>query len=226
LVRIDEGTWIDYDVRMLKELEYEVKKMVVEVIGQDQKSAEKLIYAGCWKHMADNNISNGITSFYESLTTEKENFALPLKELLQSKLLVLEREKNGKIIGIAGVSKGNLFFIVVKSEYQNRKIGQKLTRGLINLARAKNYHHIALNVFASNIKAIRIYKKFGFKIIFTNFISSRKNYFMILPLDFRGLLYKSLISIFYKWRLHLIIVRLQRIKKRFLYILRKQYSRS
>jgi len=165
--------------------------------------------------MFNEDVSNEIASFYNSLTIEKEDFALPLTELLQSRLVVTERKRNGEIVGVAGISRGNSFFIVVRRECQNQKIGQKLTKKVIDLARGKNYHYLALNVFQSNSKAIHIYRKFGFKIIFTNLISSRKNCFMILPLDFQGALYKNLISIIYKWHLHSIVRSLQKLIKRF-----------
>jgi len=166
-------------------------------------------------HIFNEDLNNEIASFYDSLTIEKENFTLPLTELLQSRLVVTERKRNGEIIGVGGISRSNSFFIVVRRKYQNRKIGQKLTMKTIDLARKKNYHYLTLNVFQSNSKAIHIYKKFGFKILFTNLMGSRKNCFMILPLDFRGLLYKTLISIIYKWHLHSIVRSLQKLRKRF-----------
>lgn len=156
-----------------------------------------------------------IASFYDSLRIEKENFALTLPVLLQSRLLITERGKNGEIVGVAGISKGHSFFLVVKSKYQNQKIGQKLTEKVIDLARRKNHHYLTLNVFQSNFKAFHIYRKFGFKTIFTSLMDSRKTVFMILPLDFQGSLYKNLISIIYKWHLHSIFGSLQKLRKRF-----------
>jgi len=134
-------------------------------------------------------LSNEIAYFYRSLTVEKKDFNLPLREILQSKLLVMERS-NATIIGIAGMSRKNSLFVVVKSEYQNQKIGQKLTREVIDHAKKQNYHYITLNVFQSNVKAIHIYRKFGFAVLFTNLVSSRENFLMMLPLDFKGSLYK------------------------------------
>lgn len=110
------------------------------------------------------------------------------------RFLVTER-RNGKIVGIAGILRmfSKPFFIVVKSEYQNQKIGQKLTRKVIEHARKKKYHYITLDVFQSNLRAVHIYKKLGFTVLFTNLLDSRKNYCMILPLDFKGLLHKRFI---------------------------------
>jgi ribosomal protein S18 acetylase RimI-like enzyme len=156
-------------------------------------------------------INDEIISFYESLIEEKENFGLPLKDLLQATLLITERIE-GRISGIAGISEGKSFFIVVKKEYQNQKMGQRLLTKVISLAKEKRYHYITLNVFASNSIAVHIYQKFGFSIAFTNIMDSRKNCFMILPLDGLGVTYKVLIKIIYKSSLASIIHRLLRIR--------------
>ncbi len=150
--------------------------------------------------MIGKQLSKEIAYFYKSLTVEKKDFYLPFPELLQSKLLVIER-RNGKIAGIAGISKKKSLFLVVKNEYQNQKIGQRLTRKVIDHAKKRKYHHITLNVFQYNVKAIHIYRKFGFTVLFTNLTSSRENFFMMLPLDFRGSLYKIYFLIAHRLRL-------------------------
>ena len=159
--------------------------------------------------------TQAIVSFYNSLTTERESFALPLPELLQSNLLLVERGKNGEIMGTAGISSGKSFFLVVKRNCQNHKIGQKLTQKVIDLARRRSYHYLTLNVFQSNSKAIHIYRKFGFEILFSNVVGSRKNCFMILRLDSVGTLYKDLII--NKWHLRPILCPLQKLGKRFIH---------
>ncbi len=149
--------------------------------------------------MIEKRVNREIVHFCKSLTVEKRDFHLPFPEVLQSKLLVMERI-NGKIIGIAGTSRENSLFLVVKKEHQNQKIGQKLTKKVIRYAKKKNCHYITLNVFQSNLKAIHIYRKLGFTILFTNLLSSRKNLFMILPLDFKGSFYKIYILVAHKLR--------------------------
>lgn len=145
------------------------------------------------------HLSNELAYFYKSLTVEKKNFDLPFSELQQSRLLVTER-RNGKIVGIAGISKRKSFFLVVKSEYKNQKIGQKLTKKVIEHTRKKKYHYITLNVFQSNLKAVHIYRKFGFTFLLTNIIGPRKKFFMILPLDLKGWLCKIYILMVHKLR--------------------------
>lgn len=149
--------------------------------------------------MINKHLNSEIAYFCKSLTVEKEDFSFPLPEMLQSRLLVMERI-NGKIVGIAGTSRRNSLFLVVKKEYQNQKIGHKLTRKVIENAKKKNYHYITLNVFQSNSRAIHIYRKFGFTILYTNLMGSRKNFFMIFPLDFKGSFYKIYILTAHKLR--------------------------
>lgn len=139
-----------------------------------------------------------VISFYSSLNVELNNFALPIDELLKFKLLVKEK-RDEKIVGIAGISDNNLLFIVVKNEFQNQKIGQRLMAKLIMLAKQRKCHYIALNVFASNVKAFHIYRKFGFKVITSNMLNFRKNFFMILSLDLRGRIYEVLLRVYFKF---------------------------
>lgn len=144
-----------------------------------------------------------IVAFYESLNEELENFSLPLEKLIQSKILISEK-MGGKIAGIAGLGDKNLLFLVVKKEFQNQKLGQKLLAKVITLAKHRKYHFIALNVFASNVRALHIYKKFGFKIVTSNIMNSRKNYFMVLPLDLRGCIYEALLKLYFKCELYFV----------------------
>jgi len=146
----------------------------------------------------DSRTKERINRFFNSLTTEKENFALSLSDLLQCELLITE-EKQERIIGIAGLQKKNSFFLVVKSEYQNRGIGQRLTRKVIQKAISSNYDYIALNVFQSNTKAIHVYRKLGFKTVYTSWMSGKRNLFMVLPLNRWGIVFlvtRNLKSIF------------------------------
>lgn len=149
--------------------------------------------------MTNKRLSREIAHFCKSLTVEREDFDLPFPKVLQSRVLVVERI-DGKIVGIAGTSRENSLFLVVKKKHQNQKIGQKLMKKVIEYARRKNCHYITLNVFQSNSKAIHVYRKLGFTILFTNVIGSRKNIFMIFPLDSKGSLYRIYILIAHKLR--------------------------
>ncbi len=62
--------------------------------------------------------------------------------------------------------------IVIHQDWQSLGIGREMTALLIDIARSKNYKKIWLTVEASNIRAIHIYKKHGFK--FTEALSSER----------------------------------------------------
>lgn len=52
--------------------------------------------------------------------------------------------------------------LIVKKEYRNQGIGQKLLKYMIDLCRDKGYQQITVGVDTDNENAIHIYKKFGF----------------------------------------------------------------
>jgi len=53
--------------------------------------------------------------------------------------------------------------IFVRENHQGRGVGSKLTESLIELARKENVKKIYLRVLTDNVKAIHIYKRYGFK---------------------------------------------------------------
>lgn len=53
--------------------------------------------------------------------------------------------------------------IAVKKEYQGRKLGEYLLRSLIRRCIEKNVDFLHLEVRVDNIKAIKLYKKYGFE---------------------------------------------------------------
>jgi len=140
--------------------------------------------------MKNDDMKRKLKIFFNSLTRERETFTLPLRSLLQYKLLIT-KEKEGEIIGIAGIHGGthkNMFFVVVKSEYQNKKIGQELTKEVIKQAIKRDYNYISLTVFQSNTRAVQIFQNQGFRTIYVSLMNARKIYFMILPLNRRGII--------------------------------------
>lgn len=86
-------------------------------------------------------------------------------------LPVVATNQFNEIIGFAfikverRISKG--FFgrlgAYVKDDYQGKGVGSKLMKSLINFARKENVRKIHLMTLPSNIKAIRLYEKYGFK---------------------------------------------------------------
>lgn len=144
-----------------------------------------------------------LTVFFNSLNEEKKGLS-SLTELLQYKLLVIQKQQ-GKIVGISGVKPRNdlflrvvpknLLFLVVKSGYQNRGIGQKLAKKVIQKAIRRNYSYLALSVHRSNSKAIHIYLKLCFRKVYSPFMGA--TYFMMLPLNLLGWLFFPLLYIYF-----------------------------
>lgn len=66
------------------------------------------------------------------------------------------------------LSNGNLnarLGIAVKDDYQGRGVGYKLMNELLALAKNKNVGRIYLEVLSVNAKALRLYQKYGFRIV-------------------------------------------------------------
>jgi len=56
------------------------------------------------------------------------------------------------------------FGITVRDDYQNRGLGTALTGYMVDIARAKGLKRIFLEVVADNLRAIKVYKRCGFKV--------------------------------------------------------------
>jgi ribosomal protein S18 acetylase RimI-like enzyme len=55
--------------------------------------------------------------------------------------------------------------LIVKDNYQNRGIGNFLMKYLLNMAIKEGLSEIRLTVLSVNVKALRFYEKFGFKVV-------------------------------------------------------------
>ncbi|MGD6850551.1 MAG: GNAT family N-acetyltransferase [Candidatus Bathyarchaeia archaeon] len=144
--------------------------------------------------------SANLEAFFDSLKNELDTFGGRSNSnlLLRSKILVSHAEK-GQIVGLAGVSKDNLFFLLVKSDYQNMGIGQLLIKKVILETIARRFSHITLFVCESNSKAVYIYKKFGFKPLYSYMQGQKKYLFMILPLNMKGIIFEIIYTLVQKF---------------------------
>lgn len=84
--------------------------------------------------------------------------------------------KNKKIIAYAFVNKIPLlkigyFGIEISEEFRGRSLAPKLMSYLFNISKKEGINKIILNVYGRNIKALRLYKKYGFKTLKINSIS-------------------------------------------------------
>lgn len=95
-----------------------------------------------------------------------------IKNIINNKEIIGYYDNN-KLVGILIFNKNyeiiDLLYIVVDTLYRNKKIGSILVEHLI-----KNYEYekILLEVRCDNVNAIKLYKKYNFKII-----NVRKNYY-------------------------------------------------
>ncbi|MDO4593812.1 MAG: ribosomal protein S18-alanine N-acetyltransferase [Tissierellia bacterium] len=100
-----------------------------------------------------------------------------LNELLNNKLtkhFVYEEDGEIKAFYEAGfiIDESELKTIAVDKRYQNKKIGTKLIEHYIHLCSNNKIKKIYLEVRVKNTFAIKLYEKFGFKIV-----ALRKNYY-------------------------------------------------
>lgn len=142
----------------------------------------------------DENLRRKVETFYNSLATELETFGISLAQLLQCKLLIVKEDK-GRIVGISGVLKGNYTFLVVKDEYQNRKIGTALFRQMIKWAPKSNCDFIMGHTPASYAKINHLWRKMGGRILYTSLLGGREHYLQFLSYNWRGLVWGHFLKI-------------------------------
>lgn len=82
------------------------------------------------------------------------------------KFLILEKASTGYIVGTSWLTfdgrRFHLHHIGVLPQYQGKGLGKKLTLESIKFSKAKGYQ-VKLEVHKTNINAIGLYKKLGFK---------------------------------------------------------------
>lgn len=133
--------------------------------------------------MADNFVVKKLTHEYvdDVLLIEKELLGTGSKEdiektissdVLDYYLLFLNEEVIGffEVSNVAGESE--LFDIAIKKEFQGRGYSKVLMEQLLKVCKEKNSRTIFLEVNKINLRAIKLYEKFGFKEY-----AIRKNYY-------------------------------------------------
>lgn len=98
------------------------------------------------------------------------NYSTLKSELLNPNSKYVVTKKNNKILGFAGIWKSvddvHITNIVVNKTFRNQKIGSLLLSKLIELAKLEpNISSITLEVNSNNTPAIKLYEKFGFKVV-------------------------------------------------------------
>ncbi|AGC69597.1 putative ribosomal-protein-alanine acetyltransferase RimI [Thermoclostridium stercorarium subsp. stercorarium DSM 8532] len=116
------------------------------------------------------------------LAVEKRSFTSPwsrlmfFDELENPRARYFVAEISGRIVGYTGfwiiLDEGHITNIAVDPSYRRMKIGTRLMEKIIESARSSKLRALTLEVRKSNIAAISMYKKFGFKVE-----GLRKNYY-------------------------------------------------
>ncbi|NLK67928.1 MAG: ribosomal protein S18-alanine N-acetyltransferase [Clostridiaceae bacterium] len=110
---------------------------------------------------------------FSVLEVEKRSFTIPWSEemfrieLQNPNCLYFVAEISNVIVGYVGlwiiVDEGHISSIAVDPSYRRLKIGRALMQNIFDIAQKKQLKGLTLEVRASNIGAIELYKSFGFK---------------------------------------------------------------
>ena len=111
-----------------------------------------------------------ISSILESNFDDFWNVNTLKNELLNPNSKYIVAKLDNTIVGFAGIWKSvddvHITNIVVHKTFRNQNIGTLMLSKLIELAKIEpNISSITLEVNANNIAAIKLYEKFGFKLV-------------------------------------------------------------
>ena len=116
----------------------------------------------------------GPDDIYTVIDLEYQNFDYPyppeiinfLYESYRDTFLVVEKDMNiiGFAIGIEQKKEGHILVIAIRDGFKRMGIGTFLMKKLIDVYEKKGINKLKLEVRTSNIAAISMYRKLGFKI--------------------------------------------------------------
>lgn len=105
---------------------------------------------------------------------EKDSFAIPWsraaveKELSNNLAIYAVVKENDKVVGYGGmwyvVNEGHITNIAVHKDYRRKGIGNVIVNKLIEIAEEKEMIGLTLEVRKSNLPALELYRKNGFKL--------------------------------------------------------------
>jgi ribosomal-protein-alanine N-acetyltransferase len=111
---------------------------------------------------------------YKVLNLENQNFDYPyppeiinfLYECYRDTFLVVENKEEviGFVIGITQKDEGHILVIAIRDDYKKKGIGTFLMKKLMDIYEKKGIKKLKLEVRVSNVPAISMYKRLGFKI--------------------------------------------------------------
>lgn len=116
----------------------------------------------------------GPDDIYTVIDLEYQNFDYPyppdvinfLYESYRDTFLVVEKDKDviGFAIGIIQKKEGHILVIAIRDDCKKKGIGTLLMEKLIDVYKKKGITRLKLEVRASNVAALSMYKNLGFKI--------------------------------------------------------------
>ncbi len=107
----------------------------------------------------------------EEFTRTVDEVRAQFRDADPARALWLAAEVDGRVVGGANAARGRFsknahtadFGIAILAAYRGRGIGEALLRVAIDWARAVGIRKLTLGVFATNERAIRLYRKLGFQ---------------------------------------------------------------
>ena len=111
---------------------------------------------------------DSIAPYLETDFDDFWNYNVFKSELENGNSKYLVAKISHQIIGFAGfipvLDEADISNIVVHKDFRNQKIGSLLLNALIDLACSININTLNLEVRQSNVSAIKLYEKYGFKV--------------------------------------------------------------
>ena len=111
-----------------------------------------------------------LNTMQDNLYSDFDNFwsyNILKQEIENENTTYIIAKENNQILGFAGISvcldEATIHNIVVKKTCRGRGIGGELLEALIEFCSDSNIKSLTLEVDTSNIPAIKLYEKFGFK---------------------------------------------------------------
>ena len=137
---------------------YTIHKATLKNIPEIKEVLKKT-WVATYGYLFNENIINKITSDWHSVERLSQSIKNP------ESLMLIAKNKSGKIIGLCSTSKNNRILkisrLYVLPKYQKMGIGKKLLEQ--SILHFKHIYTIALEVEALNTNAIEFYKLQGFK---------------------------------------------------------------
>lgn len=104
---------------------------------------------------------------------------------LPSKILVVGVDDGGDVVAACSIrSVFNILTLYVCEQWRGRRIGDQILKKTIDISRERLLGFILLGVFYDNVRAFRLYSKFGFEEVV--YLKKSGLRIMMLSLDFVG----------------------------------------